>query len=151
ADDVDKAQTAEKVAEASLGAQEQQLNSAQTAVSTLAALNAQRPGAVAAVDLAARDLSDCKVIAPFRGRVVNLNISAGEYANAGVPVFSLLDTRKWYVIANFREAELRYMPPGAAATVYLQTAPERRFTGKVQGIGWAVKPSGEVDIPHDVP
>src|SRR5262249_20149888 len=61
--------------------------------------------------------------------------------------FSLLDTTKWYVIANFREAELRHMAPGSEAIVYLTSAPNQRFRGKVQGIGWAVKPEGEVDLP----
>ena len=93
------------------------------------------------------ELSYCKVKAPFTGRVVNLNISAGAYASVGIPVFSLLDTRKWYVIANFREAEVRHMAPGSEAIVYLSSAPNQRFRGKVQGIGWAVKPEGEIDLP----
>jgi multidrug efflux system membrane fusion protein len=59
----------------------------------------------------------------------------------------LLDTSKWYVIANFREAELRHMAPGSEAIVYLSSAPNQRFRGKVQGIGWAVKPEGEIDLP----
>ena len=110
-------------------------------------LLAQRPGAVAAVKQAELDLSYCKVSAPFDGRVINLNISAGAYASVGVPVFSILDTTKWYVVANFRERELRYMAPGSPATVYLVSAPNQRFRGKVQGIGWAVKPEGEIDLP----
>jgi multidrug efflux system membrane fusion protein len=102
---------------------------------------------VAAVDLAALDLSYCKVIALFPGRVISLNISVGAYAHAGMAVFSLLDTRKWYVMANFREAELRYMAPGSEAIVYLTSASDRRFAGKIQGIGWAVVPEGETDLP----
>jgi multidrug efflux system membrane fusion protein len=147
ADDVDKAATAKSVAAASLAAAEEKLKQAQVALSTLATLNAQRPGAVAAVDLAALELSYCKVVAPFPGRVINLNISVGAYASAGVPVFSLLDTRKWYVIANFREAEVRHMAPGSDAIVYLSSVPNHRFHGTVQGIGWAVVPEGEVDLP----
>jgi len=61
---------------------------------------------------------------------------------AGVPVFSLLDTSKWYSSRNFREAEIRHMAPGSEAIVYLSSAPNQRFRGKVQGIGWAVKPEG---------
>src|SRR5207244_7049152 len=64
------------------------------------------------------------------------------HVTAGGPVFSLLDTGKWYVIANFREAEVRHMAPGSEAIVYLSSAPNQRFRGKVQGIGWAVKPEG---------
>src|SRR6267142_469189 len=78
---------------------------------------------------------------------INLDISAGAHVSTGVPVFSLLDTSKWYVIANFREAEIRQMAPGSEAIVYLSSAPNQRFRGKVQGIGWAVKPEGEIDLP----
>jgi membrane fusion protein, multidrug efflux system len=147
ADDVDRAATAKQVAAAALAAEEQRLNQAQAALSALATLTAQRAGAVAAVNLATLDLSYCKVVAPFPGRVISLNISVGAYANAGVPVFSLLDTRKWYVMANFREAEVRHMAPGSEAIVYLSSAPNRRFRGIIQGIGWAVVPEGEVELP----
>jgi len=113
----------------------------------LTTLQAQREGVVATINLEQLHLSYCKVIAPFSGRVINLNISAGAHVTTGVPVFSLLDTTKWYVIANFREAELRHMAPGSEAIVYLSSAPNQRFRGIVQGIGWAVKPEGELDLP----
>src|SRR6266550_2668144 len=120
------------------------VDKARTAVTTL---QAQREGALATINLEELHLSYCKVIAPFDGRVINLNISAGAHVTAGVPVFSLLDTTKWYVIANFREAEIRHMAPGTEAIVYLSSAPNQRLRGKVQGIGWAVKPEGEIDLP----
>jgi multidrug efflux system membrane fusion protein len=113
----------------------------------LTTLQAQREGVMATISLEELHLSYCKVIAPFSGRVINLNISAGAHVTAGVPVFSLLDTSKWYVIANFREAEVRQMAPGSEAIVYLSSAPNQRFRGKVQGIGWAVKSEGEIDLP----
>ena len=120
------------------------VDKARTAVTTL---QAQRDSAIATINLEELHLSYCKVIAPFDGRVINLNISAGAHVTSGVPVFSLLDTSKWYVIANFREAELRHMSPGSEAIVYLTSAPNERFRGTVQGIGWAVKPEGEIDLP----
>jgi multidrug efflux system membrane fusion protein len=115
-------------------------------------LQAQREGVLATINLEELHLSYCMVIAPFSGRVINLNISAGAHVSTGVPVFSLLDTDKWYVIANFREAEIRHMAPGSEAIVYLSSAPNQRFRGKVQGIGWAVKPEGEIELtPASVP
>jgi membrane fusion protein, multidrug efflux system len=113
----------------------------------LTTLQAQREGVVATINLEELHLSYCNVIAPFSGRVINLNISAGAHVTTGVPIFSLLDTSKWYVIAQFREGELRHISPGSPATVYLVSAPNQRFRGKVQGIGWAVKPEGEIDLP----
>src|SRR5438309_1676111 len=147
AEQVDQARTTVAVAAQGLAEQEQKLNQARAQLSQLQTLLAQRPGAVAAVKQAELDLSYCKVTAPFDGRVINLNISGGAYASVGVPVFSLLDTTKWYVVANFREAEVRHMVPGSEAIVYLSSAPNQRFRGKVQGIGWAVKPEGEIDLP----
>ena len=113
----------------------------------LTTLQAQRIGVLATINLEELRLSYCKVVAPFSGRVINLNISAGAHVNTGIPVFSLLDTSKWYVIANFREAEIQHMAPGTEAIVYLSSAPNQRFRGRVQGIGWAVKPEGETDLP----
>ena len=147
AEQVDEARTKVAVAAQEVAAEEQKLNQARAQLSQLQTLLAQRPGALAAVKQAELDLSYCKVTAPFDGRVINLNISGGAYASVGVPVFSLLDTTKWYVVANFREAEVRHMAPGSEAIVYLSSAPNQRFRGKVQGIGWAVKPEGEIDLP----
>lgn len=110
-------------------------------------LRAQRAGVVAAINLEELHVAYCKVVAPYSGRVINLNLSAGAHVTVGVPVFSLLDTSKWYVVANFREAEIRHIAPGNEAVVYLSSAPNQRFRGKVQGIGWAVKPEGEIDLP----
>jgi multidrug efflux system membrane fusion protein len=151
AEQVDQAGTAKEVAASGLAAEEQRLNQSKSALSALQTLTAQRLGAVAAVHLAELELSYCEVRAPFPGRVISLNISSGAYASAGIPVFSLLDTRHWYVIANFREAEIRHIHPGMEAEVYLLSAPERRFRAKVQGIGWAVEPEDEIDIPHILP
>jgi multidrug efflux system membrane fusion protein len=151
ADDVERAETAVKVARASLATEEQQLNQAKTTLSTLATLQAQRPGAVSALNLAKLNLSYCKIVAPFPAKVINLNLSVGAFATAGVPFFSLLDLRHWYVIANFREGELRHFSKGSPVDIYLMSAPRRRFIGTVQGIGWAVQSTDEIDINTGVP
>ena len=150
-DDVERADTAVKVARASLANQEQQLNQARTTLSTLDTLKAQRPGDVASLNLAKLNLSYCKVVAPFPGKILNLNLSVGAYATAGVPFFSLLDLRHWYVIANFREGELRHCARGSLVDVYLMSAPSRHFIGRVQGIGWGVQSTDEIDINTGVP
>src|SRR3954471_25092817 len=65
------------------------VDEARTKVTTL---QAQREGVVATINLEELHLSYCKVIAPFSGRVINLNISAGAHVSTGVPIFSMLDT-----------------------------------------------------------
>jgi multidrug efflux system membrane fusion protein len=86
------------------------------------------------------NLGYCQVHAPFSGKVVDLNISMGEFAHSGAQVFTLVDTRTWYVVANFRETQLKHIQEGAPAEVYLQFKGGKRFHGKVVGPGWAVVP-----------
>jgi multidrug efflux system membrane fusion protein len=86
------------------------------------------------------DLGYCQVRAPFSGKVVDMNISLGEFAHSGTKVFTLVDTRTWYVVANFRETQLKHIEEGAPAEVYLQFKGGKRFHGKVVGPGWAVVP-----------
>lgn len=77
--------------------------------------------------------------APFPARVANPNLSVGQFARQGEPIFALVDTRRWYVVANFREAFLESIRPGQDVEVYLMPYPHRRFHGTVQGVGWAIQ------------
>ena len=110
------------------------------AVGEIGGINARLAVAEAAVHSAELDLSYCRVYAPFTGRVVNLNISLGAFARAGAEVFTLVDTGTWYVMANFRETQLRHIAAGAPVDIYLQSQPGRHFRGTVVGLGWAVLP-----------
>jgi multidrug efflux system membrane fusion protein len=138
AETVEQAQTASSVGNSALAAEMQRLNQARVAVSASEALIAERAGAVAQLKTAETNLSYCRVTAPFDGRVVSLNISEGAFASAGHPVFALLDTRHWYIMADFREGVLPRIAPGDAAEIYLLSAPGIRFRGRVQSVGWAV-------------
>jgi multidrug efflux system membrane fusion protein len=116
------------------------LGQAQHSVDTLLTLMSQRPARQARVDSARLDLERCRVVAPFDGYVTNLNISEGAYARAGVSVFTLIDGRNWYVIANYREAALRSIKPGGHVEVYLMGHPDRQFSGIVESIGYGIFP-----------
>src|SRR2546430_2714199 len=112
----------------------------------IARLDAQRVGSEAAVHAAELDLEYTRVRAPFSGRVVNLNISTGAFARSGAEVFTLVDTGTWYVMANFRETQLRHIPAGAPVDLYLQSHPGRHFRGTVVGLGWAVLPENGTSV-----
>ena len=103
-------------------------------------VNARIAAAEAQLHEAELNLEYCRVTAPFSGKVVNFNISIGAFARAGVDVFTLVDTRTWYVVANFRETQLKHIQEGAPAEVYLQFKGGKRFSGKVVGLAWAVVP-----------
>jgi multidrug efflux system membrane fusion protein len=136
---VDQARTKVTSLDAEVAGANDKLNQARFAVSALTTLQAQRPGAVASLGTAQLELSYTRVYAPFDGQVVGLNISTGAYAHAGIEVFAFLDSRKWYVLANFRERQLQAISPGMRVDVYLLSNPDRHFQGIVQGISPAVE------------
>ncbi|MEY2396534.1 MAG: rane fusion protein multidrug efflux system, partial [Acidobacteriaceae bacterium] len=109
-------------------------------IDTLDILESQRPGLAARVDRARLDLERCRVVAPFDAYVTNMNISEGAYARPGTPMFTLIDTRKWWVVANYREAKVRRIHIGSPVDVYLMGHPERKFSGLVESIGYGVFP-----------
>jgi multidrug efflux system membrane fusion protein len=116
------------------------LGQAEHTVDTVVTLMSQRPARAARVDSTRLDLERCKVVSPFDAYVTNLNISEGAYARAGAPIFTLIDTRNWYVIANYRESHLSNIRTGAHVEVYLMGHPDRKFNGIVESTGYGVFP-----------
>jgi multidrug efflux system membrane fusion protein len=109
-------------------------------VDTVETLMSERPARAAKVDSARLDLERCRVVSPFDAYVTNLNISEGAYARAGSPIFTLIDTRTWYVIANYRESKLPAIRRGTFVDVYLLGHPDRKFKGVVESVGYGVLP-----------
>ncbi len=132
--------------EAALQQSRSERGRAEDMVGQLADMNARVAAAEAALHSAELDLEYTRVRAPFSGRVVNLNISIGAFARSGTEVFTLVDTGTWYVMANFRETQLRHIPAGAPVDLYLQSHPGRRFRGTVVGLGWAVLPENGTSV-----
>ena len=140
AEQVDQARTSKRTADAALLVAQRDADRAAAAVSGVDALVAKLGELRAAVATAEYDLRQTVVRAPFDGRVVDLDIAEGEYAATGRRLFTLIDARTWYVIANFRETALNGIRPGMAAEVYLMSDPSKRFAGTVQSIGFGVFP-----------
>jgi len=116
------------------------LGQAEHTVDRVETLMAQRPAKAAKVDSARLDLERTRVLAPFDAYVTSMNISEGAYARPGSPLFTLIDTRNWYVIANYRESKLKNIRIGSPVDVYVMGHPDRRFNGQVESIGYGVNP-----------
>ena len=120
--------------------QEAKLGQAIHTIDTVDTLMSQRPARAAKVDSARLDLERTRVVAPFNAYVTNMNISVGAYARPGAPLFTLIDTRTWYVIANYRESKLKNIHLGDHVDLYLMGHPDRRFNGTVESVGYGVFP-----------
>ncbi|MFM0649355.1 multidrug transporter subunit MdtN [Paraburkholderia bryophila] len=151
ADELERARTAQRSAQAELDAAEQQERGARAAVSGVDALVAQRSVLQAQIQTARLNLEYATVRAPFDGLVVELRTSIGQYVSAQKPVFTLIDTRHWYVIANLRENELSHIRPGTPATVYLMSDTGIRFNGVVDSIGFGVDPQDGASTANGLP
>jgi len=108
-------------------------------VLTLDPLTNQRGSRTAANLTAEYNRNNCSVYAPFDARVTNMIISQGAYAHTGQQLFTLIDTRTWWAVANFRETQLNRIRPGMAAYVYALSRPNVRYEGVVDSVGYGVQ------------
>ena len=131
-------------AKASVEQSTAQFHQSQSSVLTLDPLVAQREGRTATIANAEYNYNECRVFAPFDGRVTNLVISQGAYAHIGQQLFTLIDTRVWWVLANFRETQLKHIQTGMTADVYLMSEPGLRIKGVVESTGYGVTPDPSI-------
>lgn len=89
--------------------------------------------AKAAKDKAALDLSYTKIYAPQSGTVSSRRVEKGMFVSAGSPLFTLVPENVW-VVANFKENQLKGMKPGQKVDIKIDTYPGHVFKGKIDSI-----------------
>lgn len=98
------------------------------------------------------DLDGTTHLAPANGRVANLALRPGVRATqfATMSVMSFIDEDDPWLLAFFRQNELRYVEPGNEAEVFLETYPGRIIKCKVDSILWATA-QGQMPISGNLP
>ncbi|WP_458626610.1 efflux RND transporter periplasmic adaptor subunit [Winogradskyella sp. PC D3.3] len=81
-------------------------------------------------NLAAKNLSDSKLYAPFSGIITAKLTEIGATAAPGVPAFTVMKTDKVYAIASITESEISKLKIGTPANVEITSMGET-FKGKV--------------------
>ena len=89
--------------------------------------------AKAAKDKAELDLSYTKIYAPQSGTVASRRVEKGMYVNVGSPLFTLVPDKVW-VVANFKENQLRNMRKGQKVDIKVDTYPNKVFKGEIDSI-----------------
>jgi multidrug efflux system membrane fusion protein len=151
AEQVDQARTAKETAQVALERARQMAAQAREAITSSKPTEAQLDGARATLALAERNLDKTAVRSPFNGRITALQVAAGEFADAGHPLFTIINTEHWYAIGNFRETDLAGIEPGQRATVFVMAQPRLPLRGTVDSLGWGVASSGSATfggLPH---
>jgi len=120
---VDNAAAAAQSAGAQLEAANKQVVAAQAKASE----------AKSVVDKAQLNLSYTKITAPQSGRITNKAIEAGEYIRVGQPLMTIVPQDVW-VVANFKETQLKHMKPGQPVRIKVDAYPQKIFKGHIDSI-----------------
>ena len=85
------------------------------------------------------DLEGTTYLAPADGRVANLALRPGVRAAQlpMSPVMSFIEDNDQWIVAFFRQNELRYVEPGDETEIFVKTHPGRIIKCKVDSILWA--------------
>jgi len=144
AQEFDAAQAAVREADANLAAAKQKAIADASRITEAKATQTATAASVAmalalfrqaqtAVQSAQLDLSYTKIYAPCDGRVTRKSVESGDYVQLGQQLMSIVPTNVW-VVANFKESQLKKMKPGQPALIEIDALAERTFRGHVDSI-----------------
>ena len=85
-------------------------------------------------DQAAVDLKATTIRAPASGIVSNMKLQVGEYAQAGKPIFSLIENQPIWIEANLKETQLTHILPGQQATIVADAYPDKIWESVISSI-----------------
>jgi membrane fusion protein (multidrug efflux system) len=134
---IDNARAARKSTRAQLVAARERISAARAQVpqaeAVVKAATADVANARAQLAYAELQLSYSQIEAPMTGRVTRKAAEPGQYVQPGEQLCAVVQPDVW-VIANFRETQLRHMQPGQRVTIQVDAYPDRDLEGHVDSI-----------------
>lgn len=88
----------------------------------------------AALDLAGSRLREAAIVSPINGVVLRKNLEAGEMANSGVSILTLVDPTDLWLRAYVSETDIGRIKVGMAARITIDAYKDRTFSGKITEI-----------------
>ena len=85
-------------------------------------------------DQAAIDLKAATIRAPASGVVSNMKLQVGEFAQAGKPIFTLIENQPIWIEANLKETQLTHILPGQQATIVADAYPDKIWESVISSI-----------------
>lgn len=96
--------------------------------------NAQLQAATAAVAAAEINLRYTQVVAPAKGQLAQFTLQPGQTITAYESLFSLVENKNWWAIANMKETNLDRLRVGQCAVITVDMYPSHPFRGIVKSI-----------------
>jgi membrane fusion protein (multidrug efflux system) len=114
-----------------------QVAAAQRQLHVLAAQRAQAEAALAAAhanrDLAALNLGYTRIVAPSDGTTGQRQVRVGQFISPGQQVAVIAALPRIWVLANFKENQIRNMRPGQPCEIAIDAFPDQPLKGHVLG------------------
>jgi membrane fusion protein (multidrug efflux system) len=95
------------------------------------------------------DLEYTSVRAPVSGVVSRKSVEVGEYVRPGQAALAIVSLDDVWVVANYKETQVRAMRPGQRAKIEVDAYPGRDFEGRVESIGAATNSSFSLLPPEN--
>jgi membrane fusion protein, multidrug efflux system len=133
----DDAVAANDAARAQLQVAEARLNQARLNLGREGEQNDRIREAEAALQQAELDLTHTHITAACEGQIAQLSLQPGNTVRAGMPLFALVCTDKFWVDANFKETQLERIRPGQPVDIEIDMYGSHRFEGRVENISRA--------------
>ena len=105
----------------------------ESANSKIASQQAKVAQEKANVEQAELNLSYTKIIAPQTGVVTKKSVEQGEHISTGQPLLAIVPPEIW-VVANFKETQLKHMKPGQQVTIKVDAFSGKTFRGHIDSI-----------------
>jgi membrane fusion protein, multidrug efflux system len=103
-----------------------------TLESQMSQTHAQLEGAQAAASAARLNVDDTVIRASISGRIGDDTARLGQYVGPGTRLMSIVPVQDVYLVANFKETQLRRMRIGQPASVKIDALGEREIPGRVE-------------------
>ena len=85
----------------------------------------------AALSISQLNLDRTTIKAPLAGRIAKKNVDVGKYVEAGQTLLSIVDEMDLWIVANFKETQLRRMRVGQPVDIEVDTYPGIRLKGHI--------------------
>ena len=82
-------------------------------------------------------LTYTKIYAPQAGKIGKKNVSEGQYVQAGTPLFSIVNDTTYWVVANFKENQLKKLYPGKEVDIEVDAYPDMKIKGVIESLSEA--------------
>jgi len=85
----------------------------------------------AQVDLARRSLENTRIVSPFEGTVLKVEVQPGQKVTPASKVITVVEKANWQLGLNVDQRELPFLKLGLRAIVTMDAYPEERIKGEV--------------------